>query len=96
MSKRSSQTPRDARGLTVRQGDILAFLMSYTEQNGTAPSIRRIGEEFEIGSLRGVTVHLDALERKGFIKRSSEAHGVRVEVAPSGNRVTLQYREELA
>lgn len=36
-------------------------------------------------SLRGVTIHLDALERKGFIKRSSKARGIRiVREVPSG------------
>lgn len=43
-----------------------------------SPSIREIGKQFEIGSLRGVTVHLDALERKGYINRSNTPRSIKV------------------
>ena len=51
-----------AKGLTDRQQEILRFIGEYIEEEGYPPSIREIGDRFRIGSLRGVTVHLDALD----------------------------------
>ncbi|MCA9390512.1 transcriptional repressor LexA, partial [candidate division WWE3 bacterium] len=45
---------------------------------GFPPTIRELRDEIGVSSLRGVTVHLDALERKGFIERNSKARGLRV------------------
>src|ERR1041385_269296 len=71
---------RDAmtRGLTAKQDKILKFIVEYVNDKGYPPSIREIGNSFGISSLRGVTVHLDALERKGFIKRSSTSRSITV------------------
>lgn len=55
--------------LTERQSQILSVIREYVKTHGYAPSIREIGEAVGIKSLRGVTVHLDALERKGRIQR---------------------------
>ena len=66
------------RGLTEKQERILAFIVEYVDDKGYPPSIREIGNHFEISSLRGVTVHLDALERKGYIKRSNTARAITV------------------
>lgn len=67
-----------AKGMTKRQQAILQFVMDYVQREGYPPSIREIGSNFEIGSLRGVTVHLDALERKGFIERSNTPRSIKV------------------
>lgn len=67
-----------AKGLTKRQEMILQFLMDYTQREGYPPSIREIGTHFSISSLRGVTVHLDALERKGFISRANTPRSIRI------------------
>jgi repressor LexA len=67
-----------AKGLTPRQEQILKFIQEYVAQEGFPPSIREIGRVFEIGSLRGVTVHLDALERKGYINRSNTPRSIKV------------------
>ncbi len=80
-----------AKGLTKRQQLILQFILDYVQSEGYPPSIREIGKHFEIGSLRGVTVHLDALERKGFISRSNTPRSIKV-IHPSyqsGNRVVM-------
>ena len=61
------------RGLTDKQERILGFIVDYVNDQGYPPSIREIGNHFNISSLRGVTVHLDALERKGYIKRANTA-----------------------
>lgn len=67
-----------ARGLTQRQEEILRFVVDYTQDNGFPPSIREIGQQFKIGSLRGVTVHLDALEKKGYIERANTPRSIKV------------------
>lgn len=78
------------RGLTEKQERILSFIMEYVNDKGYPPSIREIGNHFGISSLRGVTVHLDALERKGMIKRLSTSRSITVigktgATAPSRN-----------
>lgn len=67
-----------AKGLTERQEMILQFILDYVEREGYPPSIREIGKAFDIGSLRGVTVHLDALERKNYITRSNTPRSIKV------------------
>src|SRR5579871_4582948 len=67
-----------AKGLTKRQEMILQFILDYIQQEGYPPSIREIGKQFKIGSLRGVTVHLDALERKNYIARSNTPRSIKV------------------
>jgi repressor LexA len=64
--------------LTKRQEEILRFIADYVDQQGYPPSIREIGKHFDIGSLRGVTVHLDALQRKGFINREVTPRSIRI------------------
>lgn len=67
-----------AKGLTTRQEAILRFIADYQSSSGYPPSIREIGAEFGIGSLRGVTVHLDALEKKGFIERANTPRSIKI------------------
>lgn len=76
-----------AKGLTKRQQLILQYILDYVQKEGYPPSIREIGKDFEIGSLRGVTVHLDALERKGYISRSNTPRSIKV-VHPSYQATT--------
>lgn len=67
-----------AKGLTAKQQAILEYILEYVRVNGYPPSIREIGKDFNIGSLRGVTVHLDALERKSYISRSNTPRSIKV------------------
>lgn len=81
-----------AKGLTKRQEEILDFILHYVESEGYPPSIREIGQKFEIGSLRGVTVHLDALERKNYISRSNTPRSIKLthpKFTPGNSRVTM-------
>ncbi len=66
------------RGLTNRQQEILRYVVDYIQDNGYPPSIREIGRAFNIESLRGVTVHLDALKRKGYINRSKTPRSIQI------------------
>jgi repressor LexA len=64
--------------LTKRQEEILNYVVDYVQKAGYPPSIREIGSQFKIGSLRGVTVHLDALARKGYIERATTPRSIRI------------------
>ena len=67
-----------ATGITKRQQEILDFIIASIRDEGTPPTIAEIGEEFGISSTNGVNDHLIALEKKGFIERSSKARGIKV------------------
>jgi repressor LexA len=55
--------------LTDRQKAIYDFLLRIIRQKGFAPSIHEIGKQFKIASTNGVSDHLKALEKKGYIRR---------------------------
>ena len=55
--------------LTARQKAIYDFLVKTIREKGFAPSIHEIGRQFKIASTNGVSDHLKALEKKGYIRR---------------------------
>jgi len=55
--------------LTDRQRAIYDFLLKTIREKGFAPSILEIGRQFKIASTNGVSDHLKALEKKGYIRR---------------------------
>ena len=55
--------------LTDRQKAIYDFLLKSIREQGFAPSIHEIGRQFKIASTNGVSDHLKALEKKGYIRR---------------------------
>ena len=57
--------------LTERQLAIYQFLKDKIVNRGYGPTVREIGDAFDIRSPNGVMGHLKALERKGLIKRKS-------------------------
>ena len=67
-----------AKGLTKRQNEILLFIIDCIRDNGMPPTIAEIGVRFSISSTNGVNDHLVALEKKGFIERSSKARSIHV------------------
>lgn len=88
-----------AKGLTIRQERILQFIHDYVQNEGYPPSIREIGQNFAIGSLRGVTVHLDALERKGYIERNNTPRSIKIKhpaFQPSTNVIMLPLLGQIA
>jgi repressor LexA len=60
----------DGPTITKRQHEILGFIRDKIENRGFPPSIREIGEAFDIASPNGVMCHLKALEKKGYIERN--------------------------
>ncbi len=78
------------RRLTSRQGEILGFLKDFIMENGYPPSLRDICARFGIKGPQNAGKHLFALERKGYIKRSSNiSRGIEVVPAGGGGVVTL-------
>jgi repressor LexA len=57
--------------LTDRQRAILEFIEEVVRDSGYPPTVREIGKRFRISSPRGVSDHLAALERKGYIERAA-------------------------
>jgi repressor LexA len=55
--------------LSARQKAIYEFLLHVIREKGYAPSIPEIGARFKIASTNGVSDHLKALEKKGYIRR---------------------------
>ena len=58
------------RELTQRQSDVYELIRDKILHRGYGPTVREIGEEFNIRSPNGVMCHLKALEKKGLIRRS--------------------------
>jgi len=66
------------KGLTDKQIAILEYIQQYNNDTAGMPSIRDIMDHFEIASNRGCTVHLDALERKGYLTRPHTARSIQL------------------
>jgi DNA-binding MarR family transcriptional regulator len=64
-------------GLTPRQRDVLLFIATQIEA-GRSPTLRAIGAAFGIRSTNGVTDHLVALERWGYLEADGTARGLRL------------------
>lgn len=56
--------------LTTRQEEILEYIKKYSKENKMPPTVREIGNHFEISSTNGVRSILAALIKKGYISRS--------------------------
>jgi repressor LexA len=56
--------------LTDRQLKVYEFIRDKIRHRGYGPTVREIGENFQINSPNGVMCHLRALEKKGLIRRS--------------------------
>jgi repressor LexA len=55
--------------LTDRQRLVYVFIRDKIMNRGYGPTVREIGEHFQISSPNGVMCHLKALEKKGLIRR---------------------------
>jgi len=57
--------------ITLRQKKVLDFITGHLERHGYPPTLREIGSHLKVNGTLGVMKHLDALERKGFIRKTS-------------------------
>jgi repressor LexA len=55
-----------------RASAILEFIRGFSREKGFPPTIREIGEAFDIASTNGVRYYLGLLEKQGHIKRNSK------------------------
>lgn len=63
------------KGLTEKQQEILDFIDQFSRQEGMAPTVYEIAEEFGIKSATAFA-HVRALQRKGYVTRSSKARSL--------------------
>ncbi len=74
-----------ADALTFRQREILDFISSSIVERGFPPTLREIGEHFNIRSTNGVNDHLKALEKKGHLRREDLKSRAMRPVLPDGS-----------
>ena len=55
--------------LTDRQRKVLEYIQALIAERGHPPTIREIGRRFKIRSTNGVRTHLQALIKKGYLKK---------------------------
>lgn len=63
----------DLSKLTQRQREIYEFIKDKIESRGYGPTVREIGDAFDIKSPNGVMCHLNALVSKGLILRQGKS-----------------------
>ena len=56
--------------LTHRQQQVLDYIQDYIASNGYPPTLREVAGQFDLSGPRAAVKHLDALVRKGHIRRS--------------------------
>lgn len=64
--------------VTEKQQKVLTTIRDFYLENGYAPSLSELQQMLRINTKRGVVNHLNALEKKGFIIRTSEARGIQI------------------
>jgi repressor LexA len=73
--------------LTERQRAVYDFIRDKIKNRGYGPTVREIGEEFEIRSPNGVMCHLKALEKKGLIIREPNmSRAIQLAIEPEEER----------
>lgn len=55
--------------LTTKQARVLEIIRTRWQATGLAPTVREIGQEMGISSSCSVMRHIEALERKGYVRR---------------------------
>jgi repressor LexA len=71
--------------LTTRQMAVFEFIRDRILARGYGPTVREIGEHFQISSPNGVMCHLRALEKKGLlhrVRKQDRAVARAIELAP--------------
>ncbi len=61
---------------TDRQKQVLDYIQSHIDNDGYPPTLREICAHLGVSGKVSATRHLDALEKKGYIKRDSSSRGI--------------------
>lgn len=73
--------------LTERQREVYDFIRDKIRGRGYGPTVREIGDEFQISSPNGVMCHLKALEKKGLITREPNmSRAIQLSAEPAEER----------
>lgn len=76
--------------LTERQAKVLRFIESHARRNGYPPSLREIADHIGAKWSHGIERHLEALEKKGYIKREAvKSRGIQLTSRPLGTAVPV-------
>ncbi len=81
-----------ADALTLRQREILDFISASIVERGFPPTLREIGEHFQIRSTNGVNDHLKALEKKGHLRREDLKSRAMRPILPDGSGEVVPLR----
>ncbi len=76
------------KGLTVKQQEILDFLDQFSRHQGMAPTVYEIADHFKIKPATAFA-HLRALQRKGYVDRSSKARSLTLLKSKSPRHMSL-------
>ncbi len=85
-----------ADALTLRQREILDFISASIVERGFPPTLREIGEHFQIRSTNGVNDHLKALEKKGHLRREDLKSRAMRPILPDGTGEVVPLRRGAA
>ncbi|MBT7483474.1 hypothetical protein HN680_01770, partial [Candidatus Peregrinibacteria bacterium] len=64
--------------LTKKQKKVLKFIEKYQWENGASPTIREMKERFEVSSDNSILKLLNALKKKGYIKKDDTPRGIKM------------------
>jgi len=64
--------------ITKRQKEFLEAIYNSLKNEGYPPTFKELREQFGISSNQAILGHLNALEKKGFIKREDTARGIQI------------------
>lgn len=76
--------------VSVRDIEVLDFIINYTAEHGWPPSVRDIGKGLKMNSPSTVQAHIVALKTAGYIERGEvgSPRTIRVLKHPNHNRVS--------
>jgi repressor LexA len=66
------------RPLTPKQAKVLKYISDYIRSEGYPPTVREISRHIGVASTRATITHLEALEKKGYISRTSGVRSIRI------------------
>jgi len=75
--------------ITKRQQEVLEFIRHSVTDQGYPPSLREIGSHLKINGTRAVEKHLNALEKKGYIRKGIGARALEVIGHRTGRAVPI-------
>ena len=82
--------------LSPRQQQVFEYLKKFLEENGYPPTIREIAAHLAVSGTVAVVRHLEALEKKGWIRRQPGAFRSISLVAETGHRYATEEERIIA